>query len=499
MSATQVLVAETSTIAIQAAAPAETEVVAEALHAKVQQIRSQQLSSLLARQDELIERLNSLADVENVAMAERQRAIIQTDLESVRHQIVIRQENVGVLAGELFALYDQLGLRAQRANVDSSEDTAKRARAAKELGDAEQALIDARVAVLAAETAVTATEQGFWPFGKADRVSAAQANLETARLNVTTAEQAVETARDGVAAAEVQIEIDKAERIRTASLSESFALIRQFTEQATRVLKEDISLTEERRGITEKALNSAVTKKAETARALDTVRDELAKLQRDIAREQAALSEIPDHGSAAYADQSKIVVELEQKLTAKTGEELKLNTLHISLTAAIEANRSSLAGLTVQRDTSEVYVIKLETAEKTAAVLGHNIDRMIKNTMQQTAADALDRVSDSMTEAAISLGIEAEVASARARNDALRRHEELMRRLRGLRGVGDQAMAAEAARYADLDARTRAGYKEMGIDLDMGHLAAAAEAFAAKKEPMQQPADAGALSREVIY
>lgn len=453
-------------------------------------IQSAQLKSLLEKQQVLIERVNALASITDVADAERQRAIIEADLESVRIEIAKRNENVGVMAAELFGLYDELGLQAQKANTDSPEDQAKRDRAKAALQAAMDALATARANKQTADDAVTTAEGGWNPFGKEAKVAAAKAGVTTAEEAVRAAEAVLKTAELAISEVDAQIEVDRADRIRHASLSENFALIRQFTENATKTLKEDIEATETRRGVTDKALTSALTKKAETARTLDALRDTIRTLERDIQREDAALREIPDQGSAAYAEQQQIVTRLEADMVVKRGDELKLNTLLMALNAAIEANRSSLAGLTSQRDTAEVFVIKLETAEKTAAILGHNIDRMVKNTTQEAASDALDRASDKMILTTVELGIQAEVASAKLRNEAIARHDTLMDKLHSARQSGDQAMSAEAARYIELDSAIRKGYAARGIDLDMGHLAeAAASVGTVRKPPVTESAD----------
>ena len=456
-------------------------------------VASPQLRNLLDKQNQLIERLNSLANINDVAEAERKKAIIESDLKSTREEIAKRQVNVGVLANELMALYDELGLQAQKANMDSPADDERRSAAKNAVQTAMIDLAEATAKVTAAEQDVTERQGQWWRLvGKEAVIQAAEAGVVSAKGDVSAAEAAIVEAQKAEAEVEVQIGIDRADRVRRSSVSENFALIREFTSNAVTVLNEDVAQTETLRAVTEGALKSALTKRATTARSLDALRDELVKLERDLSREQKALGEIPDQGSADYADQQARVVELEQQMTQKRGEELKLNTGLMSLTAAIEACKSSLAGLTTQRDTAEVYIIKLETAEKTASVLGRNIDRMIKNTTQETASDALDRAGDKMTITAVELGIQAEVASAKGRNDALKRHEDLMQTMRSARGAGDQAMSAEAARYLKLDALIRAGYAAHGVDIDMSNLQAAAEAFAKREKP--PTADGGAVT-----
>jgi hypothetical protein len=137
-------------------------------------------------------------------------------------------------------------------------------------------------------------------------------------------------------------------------------------------------------------------------------------------------------------------------------------------------------------------MVKLETAEKTAEVLGHNIDRMVKNTTQEAASDALDRVNDQMVITAVELGVRAEVASAKVANDALARHAEFMKQLTQIRGAGDEATAIEARRYIELDERVRAGYAEQGIDVEgMSHLLEAAKTVG---KPRRAAADTGEVS-----
>lgn len=464
----------------------------DTLTKQLSNVASPQLRDLLDRQNELITRLNALANISDVTQAERQKAIIEADLKSTREEIAKRQENVGVLAAELMALYDELGLQAQKADTDSPVDETRRLSAQNAVQAAMNRLAAVTAAVTAAEAAVADAQNSWWPIGKDVAIAEANAKVLSAQAAVTEAEAAIAVAKQGVIDVETQIEIDRADRIRRSSLAENFALIRQFTGNAVTVLREDVEQTETRRVVTDGALKSALVKRAETARSLDALRDELTKLDRDLNRELGALNEVPDQGTAQFADQQALVVALEQQMTEKRGSELKLNTMLMSLTAAIEANKSSLAGLTTQRDTSEVYIIKLETAEKTAAILGHNIDRMIKNTTQETASDALDRAADKMTMTAVVLGIQAEVASAKGRNDAIKRHQDLMREMLAARDSGDQAMGIEATRYLELDAVIRAGYAERGVDIDMSHLQAAAEAFEKRAKPAAT--DAGSVS-----
>ena len=85
----------------------------DVVHDKLKEIQSNSMRKLLERQNELIERLEGLAEIPNMAEAERKRAIIEADLQSVRIEYAKRQEDVGVLVNELFALYDELGLQSK--------------------------------------------------------------------------------------------------------------------------------------------------------------------------------------------------------------------------------------------------------------------------------------------------------------------------------------------------------------------------------------------------
>lgn len=455
-------------------------------------VQSEELRKLLDRQGALIERLNSLADIKDVEEAERQRSIIEADLASTREEVAKRTENVGVMAAELMALYDELGLQAQKADENSPEDERKRQAAQKRIEDAMATVAEAKAAITASEAKVAEAENGWFPIGKQAKVDEAKQKLSQAQIAVPKAEAALEEARENVVQVEAQIEIDKADRIRRASLAENFARIREFTNNAVSVLKDDVEQTEIRIGVTEKALTSALTKKAEVARDLDELRFEIEKKERDLNREIGARDQIPDKGSEAYAVADKLVKEIDSELTEMRGQELELNTRLMALTAAAEANSSSHKGLTVQRDTARVFIVKLETAEKTAEVLGHNIDRMIKNTTQEAASDALDRGLDKVIFTGVELGVRAEVSSAKLANDALERHAEFMKQLTNARAAGDEAIAAEAERYGKLDDEIRAGYAAQGIDVDMSHLVEAAV-------KVGQPRRAAADDGEVTY
>ncbi len=450
------------------------------VHDKLKEIQSNSMRKLLERQNELIERLEGLSEIPNMAEAERQRAIIEADLQSVRIEYAKRQEDVGVLVNELFALYDELGLQSKIAGEDSSEDITKRKDAVDAVTNATVSIKGLEAALVQARVDKSEAEGSWMPIGRKTKVAAAEQVVAGLKKDIVQAKKDLETAQGNIAVVEEQIEVDKRDRVRKASLAENFALIRQFTNNATTILKSDIEETADRANQTEKALNSALKKKVETARALDALRDELQDLERDLVRERNALDEIPDQGSTNYAEQQTVVAKLDLEMTDKKGTELKLNTTHMAMTQAIEANKSTLAGLKVQRDTAEVYYIKLTTAEKTAEIMGRNIDRMIKNTFQETASDSLDKVTDSMTITTVVLGIKAEKASSKNRNDAIERHDELMKNMKLARDDGDKAIAFEAQRYMAIDKKIREGYKDRGVDLNMSHLASAAAVFEAK-------------------
>lgn len=467
---------------------------ADIVHDKLKQIQSGKLRELLEKQNALIERIEKLSELPNMREAERQRAVLESELKTVREEIVKRQEDVGVLAHELFALYDELGMKSVSAGEDRPEDIARRQTAKSAVSNAERILSETNIELGKVIEEKTEAEGAWWPFGKQAKIEAAASKINSLKRRIGEIEKQIKAAQENIAVVEEQIEVDKRERVRKASLAENFALIRDFTRNATTILKSDIEETAERAALTEKALNSALEKKRVTARELDALRDKMATTKRDLDRENNALSEIVDQGSSAYAEQQKVVTDLESAMTKMSGEELTLNTTHMAMTQAIEANKSSLAGLTVQHDTAQVYLIKLVNAEKTAEILGRNIDRMIKNTMQETANDALDRVTDSMTMTAVALGINAEVASGKARNEAIKRHDELMKELHAVRKTGDEAAAAQAARYLELDAQIRQGYAERGVDLEMSHLEAALGTFSGQKN-----AEAEKPAGEVTY
>lgn len=450
---------------------------------KLEKIRqSTQIHELMVREQELIDRINKLSAMPDTTDSIRQKAMMETDLLSVRSDRVRYQEDIGVLAVELFSLYDELGMQTTKAGEDSPEDIAIRQKAKDAEARQISAIATANAGLESAQTEKTSAKDAWWPFGKADNIRIAQRKISRAESDISNAEKALEGATEEILLTEDQIEINKRERIRKASLAENFALIRQFTSAATNILTQDIEATEERASLTEKALASALKKKRETARELDAVRDSIRKGETDLRREENALDEISDQGGSEYAEQQTIVTNIETEMSALKGSEIKFNTTHQAMTQAIEANKSSLMGLQMQAETAGVYFIKLTNAEKTAEILGANIDRMVKNTQQEVASDALDRVSDSMIQKAHELGIKAEIASVKNRNDAVERHDKLMATLTANRASGDQAVAVEAQRYIALDTKIRQGYKDRGVDLEMSHLESALSSLNAKHE-----------------
>ncbi len=464
------------------------------LHDKLKAIQSNSLRKLLEKQNEILERIAGLAELPDMMEAERQRAILEADLKSVRAEYAKRSEQTGVLVNELFAMYDELGMKYNVIREDTEEDKAKRQFAKDAIVNATKHIGELEAKIAEAKRDQKDAENAWFPFGKKAKIAKAKANVESLEIALVKAKEKLQEAQDNLAVVEEQIEVDKADRIRKASIAENIALIREFTEQTVRLYNQEIENTEVLVDRTEKALSSALTKKREVARELDALRDEMKTLERDLAREQNALDEILDHGSSEYAEQQEVVTDMELKMTEMRGKELKLNTSHMAMTQAVEANKSSLAGMKVQKDTAEVFVIKLTAAEKTADILGQNIEQMQRNTDQETSADTLDQVGDKVIATTVVMGIEAEAASADIRNKAIERHDELMKQIHAARSTGDEAMAVHAARYLELDAKIREGYKARGIDLDMSHLAAAAESFS--KKPIAEEARG---KDEVVY
>ena len=68
---------------------------------RIREIQSKSLQGLLDKQNELIERLEKLAELPDMTKAEEQRAIIEAELKSVRTEYAKRQEDIGVLANSL--------------------------------------------------------------------------------------------------------------------------------------------------------------------------------------------------------------------------------------------------------------------------------------------------------------------------------------------------------------------------------------------------------------
>ena len=441
------------------------------LQEKVKEIQQGKLQLLFDESDAIQARINELAKLPNKIDAARQKAILEAEHTNVRAEIAKRSADVGTLTNAIFALLDKLGLQTQKAGDDSPADIAKRDSALQKITIAQESLAGAK-------TQESEARNAWW--GKDKKIAAAM-------MVVRRAEESLRAAEDNVAVVEEQIGVDKRERIRNASLSENFALLRQLTERTVAIRQDDVDQSIERADSTERSLKSALEKRLESSQKLEEVRKSVQDLAKQLDTEERALSEIADQSSPLYAQQSIVVTEMQQKMTALKGEELILNSDVMSKTLVIEASRSTLGGLRVQIDTGKVHIIKLTHAEKNAQILGQNIDRMVKNVTGETASDSLDRTMDNLVFTSVELGIEAEVASADARNKAIERHGEMMQRVHEVRALGDEAMAKHAHQYLELDAQIRQGYKDRGIDIEMSNLAAAASTIAALNKAPQTP------------
>lgn len=449
------------------------------LQERIKDIEQNKLQTLFDEADAIQERIKELAKLPDKIAADRERAILEANDRSVRAEIAKRSEDAGTLTNAIFALLDKLGLQTQEAGDETQSDIAKREAAKEAFSAASLALAAAKLKMQSAE--------GAW-FFKGAKIEAAKSEIETKQKTFDLAEI-------GLADIEEQIKADARDRIRNASLAENFALLRKLTEKTVKIRQADVDASIERADSTQKSLASALEKRLENAKLLEQARNDLDKVSKELETEERALNEIPDQSSPLYAQQSIVVAGLQQKLTELKGQELALNSDVAAKTLVIEASRSMLTGLRVQIDTGKVNIIKLQHAEKNATILGLGIDRMVKNSIDETAADKLDMSMDKMVITSVELGIQAEVASAEMRNQAIKRYDEMMEQLHKIRTTGDEAMAKKAQDYLELDAKIREGYKQRGVDIEMSNLGAAASMIAklntdaAQTKPVAQTED----------
>ena len=163
----------------------ETEALSAAVvHDKLQTLQSTKIQELMKRENELIERVQALAEIPDANERTRQEAIIEADLKSVRAERVKHQEDIGALATELFALYDELGMQTTAAGKDAQVDITKRQ-------NAQDAVKRAMEAVASAKAAKTAAEDHWWPFGKDTKVDNADTALKRVGATQKTAEAKV--------------------------------------------------------------------------------------------------------------------------------------------------------------------------------------------------------------------------------------------------------------------------------------------------------------------
>lgn len=443
---------------------------------------SQEAKKLTPEDKALIEQARQME-----AEARQALANAAAELESIEPGVAQAKLDIPAATSDLRAGEDAKA----RADQEKSVADAAMAAALKKFnlfGRRDRAVEAAQPAVDAAHAAVKKADAAIaaaaHKIAQSQRVvDTAQARTEAAQEKVAKAEQAVVEAEQGIKDAMEQVRVNREDRVRNASLTENFKLVDRFTGEALTVLDEDLKAMRERQVSTQKTLDAAFPARVETGRELDAKKDEIERLNRDLKREQQTLTEYPDQKSPEYLEQSKLVAEIEEELTRATGEELQLNTRLMALTAAVEGARSTLAGLTTQIDTAEVFKIKFETGRKAAELMAKNIDQLMKGTMNETGHDALDQSLTMMTVGAVDIGIHAEASSLRLRNETLERAAGMMDQIRTLRDAGDQVQAEEAQRYLELDARLRAGYAERGLDVDMGHLMEAAAEAQAEMTP----------------
>lgn len=460
----------------------------EELQQKIEEISSNKLKDLLTREAKIHNEIEELSSID-AERNERRITALQSDLATLRAEIAKRGEDLASLSYAIAGEMEVFGRLSGEALEDTEEDIAKKQSAYDTIEFAEQGVIDAKSRLGSLETELTGLEtaktnaEGSFFIGRKGRVEKANADLrrhknqiKTAQNDVEIAEQDLEKAKENLPVILEQVEVDKRNRIREASLEETYATISRWVAQAKKVLKDDITEYLERITETQSAKDIAIKRRVKAAERIKTAKDDLETLEIDFDTLKLQRDDISDKTSTDYQKLTAQMEDLTVRLDAAKNEQKLAESGFTDAEIAVKERIQSLRSLTAQCELAKVQFNKFVTNEETAHYIGQNIEVLVKGSTRETLNESLDRGVHKMTVAVYDVSKKAEVASTKQLTDMKRRKLDVLELMEEMDGETDQALAAEQERYADLVEKMREGFERQGLDVEeMSNLNAAAK------------------------
>ena len=500
----------------------------ESLQKAIDQISSNKLKELLEREKELKAEIDDLSAIDSEMNADRISAL-ETDLGSTRAEIAKRGEDLASLSFAIAGEMEAFGRLSGDALQDNAEDIARKEGAYSAIEEAENNLIDAKASLESAETdfkkakekearlsadlaeaetELQTQESSSW-WGRKKRIQTAQdelagvqrnsrtavsdtqsveSRIEQANQQIENAENCLETAKNELPVILEQIEVDKRNRIKEASLEETYAMITKWVTQAKDVLKEDIGEYLTRIKETHDARKAAIDRREEAAQRIKKAKENLNDLDMDFQEVKLRRDDITDKTDPEYQSLTTEMEELAVKLDAAKNEKQLAESNFSDSEIAVKERIQSIQALTAQCELAKLQFNKFVMNEETAHYIGQNIEVLVKGTTREALNESLDKGVQKMTIAVFDVALKTQVASVKQLNDMGERKINLLKLMDEMEGEKNHALAEQAERYESIAEQFK---KDLGLDVDnMPGLNAAAEMISSVSEVKFDPAKA---------
>lgn len=490
--------ATAQTIQKDIAAPAQTVLDIEhsdpaALKEQINAISSEKLKRLLKDEAELraeVERLSSIKGEEKALKMK------EASLANVRAELMKRGEDMASMSAAIAAHAESFGHHTIDAYKDTEEDTAKRESAGKRLSGARESVGKAKAKLESLDLSSPASAASkskveievSWNFitkGKRLEEFLAQhaTDVNSATAQLKTAEAEVISADENILLVAEQIEVDKRDRIKNASLEQTYEFIASLVKASVKILDGDIADYDEAVTRTNQSLSGAISKRRDVSQTLRDAQDSLTKKQREKADIDRDLGDFTDLTDPQYQDLSVKAEALSAEISQLTNEVQLQEGVFSDMELAVKENQASIAAMTMQKRLAERQRNKFRAIERTARDIGQNLVLMVKGMSREGIMESLDKGTNKMSVAVFDAARKVQISAARQLSDMVERRVDVLKELEEINKSADGVLAEEVKRYDEVAEKMRRGYGEQGLDVEnMSSLSAAAALFGVTEE-----------------
>jgi len=459
------------------------------LQKKMEEISSNKLKNLLQQEAKLHKEIEKLSSLDGESRDSRTIAIKQTDLKTIRAEIAKRGEDLASLSYAIAGEMEVFGRLSGEALQDSSEDVAKKQVAYDAVDSAEKRLVDVKAQKKSAESRFDELETGleqikssfFW--GRKGRVAEAEQSLRDIKRRILDARSAIESAEQNVVDAKEQVpvvleqvQVDKRNRIKNASLEETYTSISKWVAQAKKVLKADIGEYKVRIAETKKAHSTAIERRLKASKRMRAAEELVVTLDEEFSTSESDREDIVDRTDPTYQTLTASMDAIAIKLDAAKNEQKLAEGGFSDAEIATKERSTSLMALTAQNELAKHHYNKFVVNEETAHFIGQNIEVLVKGATREVLNESLDRGVQKMTVAVYEVAQRTRITSTKQLGELQQRKIDILAVMTDMDDETEEAIAQEHKEYEEVIQKLREGYAKEGLDVeDMSSLNAAAE------------------------